>query len=172
MAHPFVPKYNFRYYDAGTKTYAFDTQAGVSYSAIFKPSGYVFPDLPEPLQADVFEFSLLVVEQPEAKLPRPDRLIPNTVAAIFYHFFQNRQRVVVYIIETADRRSEARSRKFNQWFLEYSDGNFSQFVSSLGKDKDGQEYFTSIIFHRKNINTGLFVEVFNDLRLTYGKENN
>lgn len=46
--------YEFTYVENEKYTYNFQTGKDVVYEAIFKPSGYVFPDLPEALKADVF----------------------------------------------------------------------------------------------------------------------
>ena len=161
--HPLPPKYEFDYVDGVKKYYAFQTAAGVVYEAVFKPSGYIFPEQPLSLQQNVFEFSILVLKKPTGKLPAADVLIPNTIAAIYHHFFKNQKRVAVYICETADRRAAARVRKFGQWFEWYKGDEFFKVDLQMGSDETGQRYFTSIILHMENPDFVVIVEAFRNL---------
>jgi hypothetical protein len=112
------------------------------------------------LQDHVFEFSIIVVEKPEGKLPQPDNRIPATVAGIFHHFFTARERVVVYICETADMRASARMRKFNQWFEWYRGNEFLQVSLPIEQSITGEKYYNAMILHSSNPLAGVFVEAY------------
>ena len=155
--------YDFTYLDDERKTYLFQTNAGVTYEAAFKSSGYIFPEQPLNIQQNIFEFYVAVVDKPLGKLPAPDNLVPDTIAAIFHHFFKNQKRVAVYICDTSDMRASIRVRKFNQWYEWYRGNEFFKVDLQMGNDEAGQRYFTSIILHVENPDFIIIVEAFRNL---------
>jgi hypothetical protein len=161
--------YDFVPYLGKNHSYFFQTSRGVLYEAIFKPSGYIFPEEAPKLREYVFDFSIVIIEKPEGKLPQPDNRIPATVAAIFHHFFITRERVVVYICETADLRASARMRKFNQWFEWYRGKEFIQVSLPIEQDKAGEKYYNAMIFHSSNSLIGILVEAYTKLINSYKK---
>ncbi len=78
-------QYDFEFAGGIFNSYFFQTNNGIIYEVIFKPSDYVFEgdDL---FKNNTFEFSILVVENPTDKNPPLDKLIPTTIANIFNDF--------------------------------------------------------------------------------------
>lgn len=88
-------------------SFYFTTNNGINYEVKFRPSGYIFPDEPE-LQPFVFEISILILENLSGTRPPSDPLISTTITLIFGQFFEQHERVAVYICDTSDRRGLAR----------------------------------------------------------------
>lgn len=127
--------------------YVFRTVNSILYEVRFKPSGYIFEDDPD-IQPFVFEVSILVLENPLNKHPPSDPLVSKTIALIFGQFFEQHERIVVYICDTSDRRGLVRHRKFTSWFERYK-GDYVQLNDSIIDDK-GAVYFVSLILRREN----------------------
>jgi hypothetical protein len=143
-------QYDFEFAGGIFNSYFFQTNNGIIYEVIFKPSDYVFAGN-ELFKNNTFEFSILVVENPTNKNPPLDKLIPNTIANIFNDFFSNQeQRIIVYICETSDFKAMARNRKFNQWFNAYKGTKFIKIDLPMGQDVKGETYFTSMIISADN----------------------
>jgi hypothetical protein len=144
VEHQSSPKYNFQYTESKSHAYYFETSLGVIYEVKFKPSGYVFYDYPS-FNDRVFEFSIVMLENPTHRKPSSDPLISVTIAAIFYDFFERLQPVIVYICDTSDAREAARNRKFNSWFENYQYTYFFKIDATLGSSQTTQTYYTSLI---------------------------
>ncbi len=147
---------------------SFQTNNGLIYEVVFKPSGYIF-DESAPFYNNVFEFAILVAENPSGKNPPLDKLIPNTIAGIFDDFFKKSERVVIYICETSDYRASARNRKFNQWFDWYKGTDFMKIDMQMGQDVNGQNYFASMIVRIDNPLIGEIVVAFRDFIMSNQK---
>ncbi len=107
-----------------------------------------------------------MVENPTGKTPPSDNLIPNTIASIFSHFCEQKQRIVVYICETADFRAASRNRKFYRWFDWYKGTAFVKIDMQMGQNSNGETYFTSMILRLDNPEIGNIVTAFRNLILS------
>ncbi len=157
-----LQKYDFEFAGGIFNSYVFQTNNGIIYEILFKPSGYIFQEKVT-FKEDTFEFSILVTDNPTNKKPPLDKLIPNTIASIFADFFRKKERIVVYICETSDFRAMARNRKFNQWFDWYKGTSFIKIDMQMGQDDKGETYFTSMIIRADNPNIGEVVIEFRNL---------
>jgi len=147
--------------------FVFETNKSIVYEVRFKPSGYIFENDPE-LEPFVFEMSIAVLENPTGKRPPGDPLVPPTIASIFGIFFEQHNRVVVYICDTSDQRGRVRQRKFLSWFNLYKGGNYTQFNDSI-IDETGDLYFVSLIIRHTNPYRLRLMMAFNDL-MVYSRE--
>ncbi len=143
-----------------TNSYFFVTQHGLIYEVKFKPSDYLFADYPTFHDA-VFELVIEVAESTSGQRIPPDSLIAATIARIFLEFFQDRNRVIVYICDSSDARESARYRKFNSWFEQFQVNLFLKVDVHL-TDRTSTIY-TSLILHRDNPNLSLIIEAFNEI---------
>ena len=148
-AHLLLPKYDFEFAGGNFNSYFFQTQHGIVYEIMFKPSGYIFEEKVS-FQDKTFEFSIIPIENQNNINPPLDKCIPNTIASIFLDFFQQNDPIVVYLCDTADKRASARFRKFNQWFDAYKGISFLKVDMQMGADTNGQVYFTSLIVRLEN----------------------
>jgi hypothetical protein len=105
--------------------------------------------------------SIVVIDNPTGKRPSRDPLIPPTIATIFGVFFEQHERVIVYICDTSDERGEARQRKFSSWFNLYK-GSYIQFNDSV-IDEKGEIYYVSLIIKRNNPYRLRLMLAFNEL---------
>lgn len=128
-------------------TYAFTTVDDISYEIRFVPSAYMFEDYLEP-HIDGYEMIILVVDNPTGrKLPADQRTAP-TISTIFYDFFTEHQRVVIFICDSADGRHEARARKFTSWY--YNDVRVGYFKFDARLPDGDISILISIVLHRLN----------------------
>ncbi|WP_169731850.1 DUF6169 family protein [Runella limosa] len=87
-----------------------------------------------------------------------------TIADIVTDFFKSRERIIVYICDTADARHLARSRKFGLWFEKFKTTQFMKVDASI-TDEMGVIYMNALILHREN---PYFVEIIDAFRKVTG----
>jgi hypothetical protein len=158
--------YPFRAAGGTYNSYFFVTKRAIVYEVKFRPSGYVFDTFPE-VQEHTFEFIIEIIENPLGEAVPFDHLIRDTIAAILIDFFQNRQRVVVYVCDTSDARGLARFRKFQSWFETHPNSYyFSKYNISL-LDVDGMTFHASAITRIDNPMASQILMKFNELAIRY-----
>ncbi len=147
--------------------FIFETVNSIIYEVRFKPSGYIFENDPE-IQPFVFEISIVVLENPTGKGPPGASLVPPTIARIFGNFFEQHERVVVYVCDTSDKRGSVRQRKFENWFSYYKGVSYAQFNDTLVDDA-GVPYSMSLIIRLDNPFRRRLLLAFDDLLTDYRK---
>ena len=135
--------YKFEHITGELYSYLIETENQVVYQVIFKPTPYLFGQHPD-LGEETFELVIDVVFSPTNRMPSDSRM-PITIAAICQNFFANKDRILLYICETADARHLARVRKFDTWFREFNDFRFLKIDTNF-PDTNGTTYFLSLIF--------------------------
>ncbi|MFN4145073.1 MAG: DUF6169 family protein [Runella sp.] len=160
------PHYKFKFAGGNYNSYFFVTHKGIVYEVKFRESGYIFDNFPE-VQEDTFEFLIEIIENPLGKVIPFDNLMRNTIAAILIDFFQNHQRVVVYVCDTSDARGVARFRKFNSWFETHPASRFFGKYNITLMDIDGMVFHASAIMRIDNPSAAQIITKFNELALRY-----
>ncbi|MVM38032.1 hypothetical protein GO730_11240 [Spirosoma sp. HMF3257] len=160
-----LPGYEFT--NEEKNSFLFRTSNRILYEVSFKPSGYIFANDPE-LQPFVFEISIVVIENPTDKHPPADPRVPPTIAQIFGSFFEQHERVVVYVCDTSDQRGSVRQRKFLNWFGYYKGVDYAQFNDTL-TDEEGVHYYVSLIIRLDNPYRRRLLLAFDDLLTDYRK---
>lgn len=141
--------YSYQFLGGTNNVYSFITVSGLVYEVRFKPTGYIFGEAD--FSSYVFEFSLLLVHKPEGPVKiASDMRIPNTVVLIFLNFFGRQSKnICLYICDSSDFKQNVRKRKFDRWFADYNNGNFTKLDETL-LDKDGTEFPVSLIMRLDN----------------------
>lgn len=157
-------KYDFEFKGGKNNSYVFETNYDITYEVKFKPSSYLFDERYQ-FSSQVFEMVIAVTESKnlDDKIP-PDGLIMFTIAEIVTDFFKNRERIIVYICDTADARHLARARKFGLWFEKFKTTQFMKIDASI-TDEMGIIYMNALILHREN---PYFVEIIDAFRKVTG----
>ena len=138
--------YEHRYVGGQHNVFSFTTDNEISYEVRFVPSGYLFGEYID-APVDAYEMIIAVADNPTGGRLPADRLIPSTVRAIFYEFFQRNEQVVIFICDDSDGRQSARARKFTSWF--YDDR--PNFIKLDAKIPDaGNTIFMSAILKASN----------------------
>jgi hypothetical protein len=143
--------------------YFFKTSNGIIYEVSFRPTPYLF-ETSYPFAENVFESVIKVIEKSSKTLVPFDKKVKRTIAEIFYHFFSDKQRIIVYICDTADARHLARARKFGLWFEKFKTTQFMKVDASI-IDEMGVIYMNALILHREN---PYFVEIIDAFRKVTG----
>lgn len=155
------PLFGYEVTNEKTDSYLFRTSNRILYEVSFRPSGYIFANDPD-LQPFVFEITIAVIDNPLGKRPPRDPLVPPTIARIFSNFFEQHERIVVYICDTSDQRGRIRQRKFLSWFNYYKGVDYFQFNDTL-TDEAGDHFFISLIIRLDNPYRRRLLLAFDDL---------
>ena len=145
----------------------FETSNEVVYQIRFKPTPYFFRHHPD-LGQEVFELVVDVVFSSTTKIPLDPR-ISATVAAVCQDFFADKERILLYICETADARHLARVRKFDAWFREFNDFHFLKIDTNF-PDTNGITYYVSLIFRLGHPHRHTIIDEFELLARHYTED--
>lgn len=156
--------YRFEYVGGESNSYVFETNNRVTYQVKFQATPYLFPNYSD-LGQDIFELIIDVIYSPIGKVS-PDAFIPATIAAICEDFVSNKERILLYICETADARQLARVRKFDAWFREF---NYSSFIKIDANFPDVNHitYYVSLIFRLSHPQRHTIMDEFDLLAQQY-----
>lgn len=156
--------YNFIFRGGHNNSYTFDTNYEITYEVKFKPSNYLFEGRDE-FSNQVYEMVIAITERNNSddRIPS-DAFIMFTIADIVTDFFKNRERIIIYICDTADARHLARARKFGLWFEKFKTTQFMKVDASI-IDEMGVIYMNALILHREN---PYFVEIIDAFRKVTG----
>jgi hypothetical protein len=141
--------YDFEKVDSEENIYLFDTDFELSYEIIFKHTPYLFSS-DKPYSDDTYEFSIIVIENPNHASPPFDNRIGSTIARIFDEFYKkNGNTVSLYICASHDNRQKVRYRKFNSWFATFNSSKYVKIDASI-TDLSKNEFPISIIVSSDN----------------------
>ena len=155
-------RYQYTFTDGDFNSYYFTTVVDVVYEIKFISSTDFFGAYPD-LEADIFEMTISVADNPLGERLPADPLVAPTIFAIFEHFFRPQRHAIVFICDSSDGRERARYRKFGLWFY-----NKTVSIPDLAKfDRvavDGQDtIFLSLIMSRLHPQRIRIVEMFMQL---------
>ena len=147
--HP-LSGYNFNFAGGSQNSYFFDTLKGITYEIQFKPTPYLFGEN-FVLATEIVELVIKVVDNPTGRRPPLDSLIPPTVAAIINDFYQKSSlTITIFICDTADRKHEARWRKFNRWYEHFAATDYVRIDDAFRDTKEELLYHCALIAKRGN----------------------
>lgn len=98
-----------------------------------------------------------------------DPAIAVTVVGICKDFFADKERILLYICETADARHLARVRKFDAWFREFNDFQFLKLDANF-PDANNITYYVSLIFRANHPSRHVIIDEVNLLAQRYNKD--
>ena len=91
------------------------------------------------------------------------------MAKICEDFVSTKERILLYICETADSRHLARVRKFDAWFREFNDYHFIKLDANF-PDVNDVTYYTSLIFRWDHPQRYLIMDEFEVLAKRYNMD--
>ncbi|AUD05438.1 hypothetical protein GCM10028818_53470 [Spirosoma horti] len=141
--------YEFDFMGGSENSYVFQTINRIVYEVKFIPTPYLF-DEASPFASYVYEFSILVADNPTDLEPIFDERTSYTVAAIFTEFYeQNDALITIYICDSSDGRQLTRQRKFNYWFYFFVKDDFVKYDDII-RNIDGEKYPVALILKEQN----------------------
>ncbi|WP_041616408.1 DUF6169 family protein [Spirosoma linguale] len=166
---PLLSRYNFDFVGGIQNSYLFVTQKQIIYEILFKPTPYLFGE-GFVLSDEIVELVIKVANNPTDRRPPLDVLIAPTVAAIIKDFYEKSSlTITIFICDTADRRHEARWRKFNRWYEYFAASDYIRIDDSLRDKKEAVLYHWALIAKNDNPylrEVGLaFLDLMADLRI-------
>jgi Family of unknown function (DUF6169) len=154
--------YNFDRIDSEEFIYLFDTNFGLSYEVVFKPTPYLFSS-DKPYSDDTYEFSIIVIENPNHASPPFDNRIGSTIAKIFDSFYEEFGNTVsLYICASHDNRQMVRFRKFNGWFSSFGTSKYVK-LEAVPTDKNGNKFPLALVIRLENPYLGDIVTAFQEV---------
>jgi Family of unknown function (DUF6169) len=142
--------YSFFFEGGLDNSYYFETNDGIIYEVIFKPTPYLFGNEKSVFSDLIFEFSILVEFNPNKKLPAADSKIGATTAEIFNDFyFKKGNAITIYICDSSDDKQSIRKRKFDIWFTKYNDVRFFK-IDKVLIDNHKKRFPISLILSDSN----------------------
>ena len=160
--------YTYELIEDGGTLYIFKTDFEVLYEVRFKPTPYLFL-AEKPFSDDTYEFSIIVIENPNHASPPFDNRIGSTIARIFDSFYQDYGNTIsLYICASHDNRQLVRYRKFNSWFTTFQKSRYYKIDSPI-IDSEGREFPISIILRADNPYREEIVNSFFDVVSKYNK---
>ncbi|GAB4007788.1 hypothetical protein GCM10028808_12330 [Spirosoma migulaei] len=143
-------KYDFLFVGGERNTYTFLTDLLITYEIQFKPTPYLFGE-DFVLSEEIVELVIKVADNPIGKRPPFDSLIAPTVAAIINDFYQKSSlTITIFICDTADRKHEARWRKFNRWYDHFAATDYIRIDDAFRDTKEQLLYHCALIAKNEN----------------------
>ncbi|MVM39540.1 hypothetical protein GO730_21290 [Spirosoma sp. HMF3257] len=143
-------KYDFIFVGGARNSYTFITDLLITYEIQFKPTPYLFGE-EFVLANEIVELVIKVADNPTGRRPPLDSLIAPTVAAIINDFYQKSSlTITIFICDTADRKHEARWRKFNRWYDHFAATDYVRIDDAFRDPKEELLYHCALIAKRAN----------------------
>jgi hypothetical protein len=141
--------YTYEAFENYEMLYIFKTDFELLYEIRFKPTPYLFPK-DKPYSKDTYEFSIIVLENPNHSSPPFDNRIGSTIAKIFDEFYEiNGNTVSLYICASHDNRQFVRFRKFSAWFATFNNDRYFKIECPI-KDSQGNSFPIALILKKGN----------------------
>lgn len=117
--------------------FSFRTKHGIVYSVGFVPDTSF-------MKEGLYQFFII---NESGRTARQDIDLLDTVRVIIEEFFAQKETVMLYICDTADKRQEARDRLFRSWFHTYiSNDAYTMYSESM--TISNVRYFSSILLRK------------------------
>lgn len=161
-------QYDFLFTGGALNTYTFLTDLGITYEIQFIPSPTLFGD-DFVLANNLVELVIKVVDNPLDQKPPYDPFFATTAAAIIGDFYRkSSSTVLIFMGDTSDRRQNARWRKFNSCYFDFSEGNYRRIDDTATDPENGTMYYCAVIIkyanpHIREIQLA-FLDFMDDLR--------
>lgn len=147
---PQLSSYNFDFAGGSHNSYLFVTVHRTIYEIQFKPTPYLFGE-DFVLSNEIVELVIKVAENPTDRRPPLDALIAPTVATIIGDFYKKSSlTITIFICDTADRKHEARWRKFNRWYDYFAESDYIRLDDSFRDTKEEVLYRCALIAKNHN----------------------
>ena len=141
--------YKYRVVEDNGMSYFFQTDFELLYEVSFKPTPYLFSS-DKPFSNDTYEFSIIVIENPNHASPPFDNRIGSTIAKIFDSFYEEHGNTIsLYICASHDNRQLVRFRKFSGWFSTFDSSKYMK-IEVVPKDKEGNKFPLALIVRFDN----------------------
>jgi hypothetical protein len=156
---PSFQRYEFTFQGGINNSYLFETTNEVFYEIKFTPTPYLFENEPI-LSTNTYEFSIIVVYNPQGVSPVFDPKTSLTIAAIFTEFYEKNDKLItIYICDSSDGRQMVRKRKFDYWFQFFVKDDYVKY-NDIIIDLNGERFPVSLIIKSENPHKSLIISSF------------
>lgn len=88
-----------------------------------------------------------------------DVKLKETIIAVFEHFFEEKNRVAVYICDSMDGKQHIRNRLFQMWFNSYLHKE-KYTLQTATIDFDGISYYSAMLIHKDNADYDVYLQLY------------
>ena len=136
---------------ADANIFLFETKQGIIYNVGFVPDTSFMGE-------GLYQFFLI---NTSSAAPREDKNVFETVRVIIEEFFSQKEPVMLYICDTADKRQAYRDRLFRIWFNTYIlNDAYTMYNEQMWLDN--VQYFSSIILRKDHPLHNKVISSFHD----------
>lgn len=136
------------YIDAEAKVYSFFTQNQIEYNIAFVDSCYLFEG--SSLYSRLSKIYNLIIENTNGKPATLDVGVQQTIQIIVQHFFEDKQRSIIYLCNNSDNRALSRHRKFSSWYKQSPFKNQIIKIDEVLELETDTIFYISLLFHREH----------------------
>lgn len=106
--------------------------------------------------------------------PAPfDLLVSETIKNIIYAFFESIQNALIYICDDNDKKALQRFSAFDRWYIKSNMTHYIKKLNNIIEFESGDQnikLYTSLMFHKDNVNIKNIEEAFNSIKNTLNGE--
>ena len=88
-----------------------------------------------------------------------DVKLRDTIQLIFECFFENKNRVAVYICDSMDGKQHIRNRLFRMWFNSYSQKQHYT-LKTASIEFEGTSYYSALLIHNDNDDYMMYLQLY------------
>ena len=88
-----------------------------------------------------------------------DVKLKETIIAVFEHFFEDKNRVAVYICDSMDGKQHIRNRLFRMWFNSYSQKQHYT-LKTASIEFEGISYYSALLMHNNNDDYKMYLQLY------------
>jgi hypothetical protein len=127
------------------ESYKFLTDTGAVYEILFVEENQIF----SATVLEGFETYNFVINKLESGEGKMDPEIKSTISAIIEYFFQNKDRILIYVYDSQDGKASVRKRLFDIWAC---NNKLSSSVLKIDNTikTDDLTYHTGMLYHKDN----------------------
>ena len=150
--------------DKKGKGYYFTTDSNVSYFAYFEVYDYYFSNYPL-ISHYIYTFNFEVESLNENKRRPKDTngRVRDTISTLLEAFFQDNEKALIIICDSADGKHKGRKMIFDDWFNTNA-GNLHLEKRDGYNASNGMEVYSSLILNRNHLFKDDLVEAYEQVR--------
>lgn len=130
--------------DTSRSVYTFHTDTGADYEVLFQDYSSLFTSTIIE-SAEIFS---MILNKKTVGTKVKDPKVQKTVSAIFDHFFQEKNRLLLYQCDDTDGRELSRKRLFEGWYN--TSRSYQNYVKLEAKIQDGSKHYYGVLIHHKD----------------------
>jgi hypothetical protein len=156
-------QYNYTF-NSDSRYYSFFTKRQIEYRVAFYEDFTLASCVSEDIKlGNVYQITIDKISDQPAQF---DILVSETIKKILTTFFESIDDALIYICDDDDKKAFQRFSLFDRWYNKSSMTNYIIKLNNIIEFDSGSEtikLYTSLMFHKENININNIEEAFNTI---------